>query len=627
MCGIAGIFNLKSGIEIDTIQFHQSLDKMAHRGPNARAVERINSDLLLGHLRLSIIDLKEESNQPFQLDKEYWIVFNGEIYNYLELRDELKNSGYTFRTDSDTEVLLRAYQHWGEDCVKRFNGMWAFAIYDVIKNVLFCSRDRFGVKPFNYSLFNDQFIFASEIKFILSFYPELRKPNYNVISNFCRTSIGAQIDETWFEQIYRLQPASNLVIHNGNIKIYKYWDYPRKVNRNITFDNAIKKYKELFFDAIKLRMRSDVPVGFTLSSGIDSTSLVYSINRNSNIKTYTAAFNPSKFEKTEKSNFKTDVQIDEASIVKSVANDVGMDANIINISYENYTNNLAKIIYYLESGHGSPAVYPLFQVLEFAKKDITVVLEGQGADELLGGYISNVTPIYLIHLLKKFQFRKAYSVFRHFNSVYSLKSMLLLFIRNLNISVIDKIYFLFSGKQQLFIGPLKTFTKIKDYPVQPIDFDDSLNEHLFKSHSGGLVNLLHYGDAISMANSIESRLPFMDYRLVEFVFTLPPEFKIHNGYGKYIHRVAMEGVVPEKILKSPYKFGFDSPLSNLYSDDSKDSPKSILLSERSLKRGLFSENVLRKYFDEQINGLSDNSRLLYRILSVELWFREFIDNY
>ena len=192
---------------------------MRYRGPDAFDVKSFASKTILGHLRLSIIDLDRENNQPFQIDNRYWVVYNGEIYNYVELREELKIKGYKFRTTGDTEVVIRSYECWGENCVAKFNGMWSFAIYDEVTTKLFCSRDRFGIKPFNYSIVDDQFIFSSEIKAIISYFPGLRKPNYNVIANYCRKSTGAQIKQTWFENIFRLEAAHNLVIQHSKIKI------------------------------------------------------------------------------------------------------------------------------------------------------------------------------------------------------------------------------------------------------------------------------------------------------------------------------------------------------------------------------------------------------------------------
>jgi asparagine synthase (glutamine-hydrolysing) len=628
MCGIFGLYNIQKYKQINDSLVQSCLKTMIHRGPDHQSFKKITDDLIFGHVRLSIIDLNEENNQPFEVDDKYSIIFNGEIYNYLELREELLTHGYSFKTKGDTEVLLRSYHHWGESCVTKFNGMWAFAIYDHDKQKLFCSRDRFGVKPFNYALVNGQLIFSSEIKGIINYFPELKVPNYNVIANYCRTSIGAQIKETWFENVFRLEPAHNIVVQEGKMKIYRYWDYPRKVDTTISFEQALVKYKKIFKEAVSLRMRSDVPVGFTLSSGIDSSSLVCSLNDSLNLKTntYTASYTGNLFKRSEKANFKTDVEIDEPSIVKRLTNDLEMTPTIVEVPYDMYVNDLKKIIHYMESGHSSPAVFPLFHVLNIAKKDVTVILEGQGADELLGGYISNITPVYIWELITKIKFKKAIITLSTFAKIYSLRTTMMLIVRRFNNSLINKIFFRLSGQEALYVGKIKNFKYIKDFPVEPTGFDSLSNEHLFKAHTGGLVNLLHYGDAISMAHSLESRLPFMDYRLVEFVFTLPAEFKLKYGMGKFIHRKAMKGIVPDYILKNKIKFGFDSPLAHLFCEDGINTPKGILLSNTCISRGLFSKKNLQKAFEEQKRECKDHSRILYRMLSVELWFREFIDN-
>ena len=628
MCGILGIRNMNLNKAFLKEDFDKALLSMRYRGPDANAVKAFDNKVILGHLRLSIIDLDKENNQPFQIDNRYWIVFNGEIYNYIELRVELVAAGYCFRTTGDTEVLVRAYQHWGEDCVNRFNGMWAFAIYDEEINKLFCSRDRFGIKPFNYANVNSQFIFSSEIKAIISYFPELKVPNYNVIANYCRKSTGAQVKNTWFKDIFRLEPAHNLVADNSGINIYRYWDYPHKVNKEINFNGAVKKYKELLSDAVQLRMRSDVPVGFTLSSGLDSTALVCLLKNkfNGNKNTYTAAFDATEFDSLETQTYKGDIEINEPALVKKVAKELDLVPAIIQIKYENYVENLSEIIYHLESGHSSPAVIPLFQILNKAKNEVTVVLEGQGADEMLGGYINSALPVYFLELLRRFKIRKAYKEFKIFTQSYSFKMAFMILVRQSNLGFFKKLYYKLSGMESLYLNEIGKYKEIRDYPNEPLGFDNLLNKHLYKDHSGVLVDLLHYGDAISMSQSLESRLPFMDYRLVEFAFTLPSEFKINNGLGKYIHRVAMKGIVPDYILDSPLKFGFNSPLSHLFKREGESSPKAILLSEKCLNRKLFSERALIKAFDEQKSGKKNHSRTLYRMLSVELWFREFIDN-
>ena len=624
MCGIFGLYNLQKNKSIHDSKVETCLKTIIHRGPDDQSFEKITDDLILGHVRLSIIDLQEGSNQPFCDETgNYWIVFNGEIFNYLEIKAELLALGHHFKTSSDTEVLLYAYIQWGEDCVQKFNGMWAFSIYNKEKGKLFCSRDRFGVKPFNYAEVDGQFIFASEIKAILAYFPQLKVPNYNVIANYCRSSIGAQIKETWFENIYRLEPAHNLIIDASGINIVRYWDYPRQVDKNISFEAAKETYRNLFTNAVALRMRSDVPVGFTLSSGIDSSSIVSVLKGklNENNNTYTAAFSNTEFSSAEKQNFKEDVEIDEPKLVKKLAKEIDLEPTIVEVDFTNYVEKLSKIIYHMESGHSSPAIYPLNSILETASKDVTVVLEGQGADELLGGYISNVQPVYIKELLTKFKLRAAIHELRNFKKIYSLKFAFMLFIRDSNIAWIQKLYYKISGIDAFYTGKIKQYDRIKDYPKEPRSFDNSLNAYLFKSHTGGLVNLLHYGDAVSMSHSLESRLPFLDYRLVEFVFTLPSEFKVQNGAGKYIHREAMKGIVPDFILSNPIKFGFDSPLLHIFSNKDANSACAILLSEKCLNRGLFSEKAILSLK----SGNGDYSRYLYRMLSVELWFREFID--
>jgi asparagine synthase (glutamine-hydrolysing) len=628
MCGILGLYNLNKDKKIKEELFSNSLNVMRHRGPNNQSYKKINNNLYFGHVRLSIIDLNENSNQPFSDDTgNYSIVFNGEIFNYLEIKSELENLGHLFRTNSDTEVLLHSFIEWGEECVLKLNGMWAFAIYDTLEDKLFCSRDRFGIKPFNYTLIDGQFIFASEIKAIISYFPTLKVPNYNVIANYCRSSTGAQIKETWFEDIYRLEPAHNLVIDSSGVKIKRYWDYPRKTNKRISFNEAKEKYKSIFSSAVKLRMRSDVPVGFTLSSGIDSSSLVSILKDElkENNKTYTCSFSKTKFSSSEKQNFKNDIEINEPLLVGQLAEEIQLNSNIVEVDFDNYVNRLSKIIYHMESGHGSPAVFPLNSILETASKEVTVVLEGQGADELLGGYISNVQPVYILELLKKFKFISAFKEFLIFKKVYSVKSAFMLFVRDSNNGLIQKIFYKFNGIENFYQGKIKRYKHIKDFPIIAKDFDNNLNKYLFQAHTGGLVNLLHYGDAVSMKNSLESRLPFMDYRLVEFIFTLPSSYKVRHGLGKYIHREAMKGIVPDFILNNPIKFGFDSPLLHIFSIENKNSASSILLSDRCLQRGLFNKKSIIKALEEQKRKKKNYSRYLYRMLNVELWFREFID--
>ncbi len=627
MCGIFGVVN-NENIRIRKEAVKKSALLMQHRGPDAFDQWGIKDKIELAHLRLAIIDLNIESQQPFFSScKNYVLVFNGEIFNYLELKKELEVEGYEFRTSSDTEVLLIAYLHWGENCVNKFNGDWAFSIYNIEKNKLFCSRDRFGVKPFNYSLVNNQLIFSSEIKSIVNYDETLEEPNLNVILNFCKNSLGAQIEDTWFQGVKRLLPAHNLVWENGVVEIYKYWEYPVETMKKTRYKEAKLRYTELFENAVKIRLRSDVPVGTTLSSGIDSSSIVSVIHKLNydKHKTFTAHFNEGEYDSGEKSLYATDVKINESVLVKKVEERLNLDSHFIEIKEGDFIKGLSKNIYHLESGHSSPATIAVSEIFDEAKKHVTVVLEGQGADELLAGYTYNLFPHLVFAELKKLKLKKIFSEFQLFRKDYSLFYTLKLFLRTMNYSLVEKLYHELNGINKVFSkSVIKTYQRINDYPIENVSFDQNFNKALYKSHTGGLVNLLHYGDAISMSKSLESRNPFLDYKLVEYAFKLPYAFKYNNGLGKKIHRDSMKNIVPDFILNNTIKFGFNTPLSQQFKKIDSDSNK-LLLSARTIERGIFSEKGLKKLINNHINNKRNNSTLLFRLLSVELWFREFID--
>lgn len=627
MCGIFGIKNLtKQAAPINKDLFIGGLQVIAHRGPDAEGVFMPNDEVILGHRRLSIIDLSTTNNQPFIVNERYSVIYNGEIYNYLELKNELLALGHSFITEGDTEVLVKAYIQWGVNCVKKFNGMWSFALYDNDTDILFCSRDRFGVKPFNYSINNHQFIFASEIKSIITYQPNLKKPNFNVIANYCRTGLGAQAKETWFQNILRLPPAHNLLIKENTLIIEQYWDYPTKTNRAISFEEAQQQYLNIFIDAVKLRMRSDVPVGTTLSSGLDSTSVVAALRTffDDKHQTYTAVFDNKEFENSEKNSYKNNIEINEAAIVHHLAKDLNLEDNYVKFKDEQFVQSLAKIIFHLESGHSSPAIIPLDFVMQRAAQDVKVVLEGQGADELLGGYTVNLFFEYLLKLFTTGKFITAWNEFKKFRRDYSFLVAFKMYFRLLNSKFIQDFFFWWNDTQQIFGSKLKKYKLLTEHRNEGKRFDCSINKLLYYQHTGGLVNLLHYGDAISMTHSIESRLPFMDYRLVEFVFTMPYNFKLQNGFGKYLHRKAVEQIVPDYIRNNSLKFGFTTPLSKHFMSDDNEA-LSILLSQRCLSREIFDKEGLEKIVNKHQAKKADYSRLLFRLLSVELWFQKFID--
>jgi asparagine synthase (glutamine-hydrolysing) len=636
MCGIFGALSLSGDKPIDEIRFKSALGSIRHRGPDAEKTQRFGGHLMLGHTRLSIIDLATESDQPLSVHERYWIVYNGEIFNFVELRAELQSMGVTFKTHGDTEVLLQAYVTWGESCVQRFNGMWSFAIWDTVQRTLFCSRDRFGEKPFNYALHDGVFIFGSEIKPLLGYFPALAQPNLNAIANFCRTSVGAQHEDTWFKQVHRLQPGHNLVVKNGQITIRRYWHYPLRTAPGTAvpgFDDAREHYRELFTDAVRVRMRSDVPVGLTLSSGIDSTSIACLMQQvvPDRHHSFTAGFDSSQYQSSEFAPYadRTGV-IDEASIATRLAGEINLQAHVISTDYGDLVGSLSHVIHHLESGNSSPAVLPLMQVMARARTQVKVLLEGQGADELLGGYIvSSIWPS-IADLLAEGRLAEAKRSLQGFMEGHALSYSMKIAVRNLSNSLhlLSVLHQRASGMDSVYGAGLRDYQRLRDYPATgDAESTQVLSRQLQHQHSGGLVNLLHYGDALSMAHGIESRMPFLDHRLVEFVWPLPSSYKVHRGTGKYLHRQAMRSILPSYILDQKTKLGFTTPIAQQFKSvsGSGTDPADVLLSNRCLERGLFERHGLERILGDHRASRADHGNLLYRLLSVELWFRAFID--
>lgn len=609
MCGIFGIYSLTGKIKLEKEKVDEAINVLHHRGPDFQQTMLYNEDTIaLAHARLSVINLFESVIQPMHVGK-YSVIFDGEIYNYIELREELSTAGYIFHTNSDTEVLVNAFDYWNENCVNKFNGMWAFSILDIENRKLFCSRDRYGIKPFNYYCDNDKFIFSSEIKAILQYDSILKRPNYNSISLFAREGICGEIEETWFENVKRLMPGHNLIINNGEIEIKQYYQFPTKI-KDIGFEEAKKEFYNIFIDSVRLRMRSDVPVGTTLSGGLDSSSIVSALRTfyDGEHNTFTAHF--------------PDFKDDELNSAMRINDFLNLKGNPIEIDFEdNYIKILRDIVYHLESGHLSPSVFPLWKIYEKSRKEVTVILEGQGADEALGGYISSVAGIFFIEQIKELKFRNLFKQFKLIKNNYGIKNTLVLTTRIYSSSKIRAFlrrYIL--NTENVFTGHLKGY----QYPISSKNTSPSLlTRHLIKSHQTTLVNLLHYGDALSMAHGLESRLPFMDFRLVEFAFTLPSEYLINDGKGKYILREALKDILPLHIYQDHKKLGFPSPIDDFFKKN-KLLIKSILLSDKARSRDLYNYSKLNQLIDN-VGNKNNSERLVFRLLCIEVWFNIFID--
>jgi asparagine synthase (glutamine-hydrolysing) len=613
MCGIAGIYCLDSGRSVDRDKLLAMVSTMHHRGPDAQGASVLTPWVGFGHARLAILDLHPESNQPFAIDDgDLTITFNGEVFNYIELRDELEQLGHRFRTRSDTEVILYAYKQWGPAALRRFNGMWGIAIYDRRDDTLFCARDRFGVKPFNYALGHGRFIFASEIKAILAAAPELATPNYDSLSRVLRASVGAMCVSTCFAEIQRLPPAHSLTIKRGVVKIERWWDFPEDVDTTITEQDAADGLREILTSAVRLRMRSDVPVGLTLSSGLDSSAIAATVRKihSGPFDTFTAMYAGEPY--------------DESARADAFSKSLGMTSNLIPANPDNFLETLRQLVWHLEMPIHTAAVFPLWNIARAARAKVTVLLEGQGADEALAGYDVNFVEAMLDFALAG-QLRQAAVEARWAARTMGAKQALLLAGRYFNPPFLHKAYRWARGDEGVYVGPLANAAESADLTRRVSRRRGRLNASLVEQIEGRLVNLLHYGDAISMAHSIESRCPFLDFRLIEFATRLPGRYKFRDGFGKFILRRAMRDMLPSSIVDNRHKLGFPTPIARWFRECPEQTVYPVLRSPECRARGLFDPKMLDKSIDDFIRGRIEISTTIYRWILTELWFQRFID--
>jgi asparagine synthase (glutamine-hydrolysing) len=546
MCGISGIINQHQKA-VDNSEIKKINRLIAHRGPDDEGYF-FGDNFAFGHRRLSILDLSKDGHQPMQYLDKYTITYNGEIYNYLEIKEELLENGYKFNSNTDTEVILASYDKWGKECVGKFNGMWAFAIYDKIKEIIFCSRDRFGVKPFYYTEIDDMFIFGSEIKQLLEFYPN-RYVNKHIMMDYLVIGFEDHTNETFFENIYKLEASHNLIynLKTNNYDIEKYYNICKNDNvNNLTETDSINLYKNKLENSIKLRLRSDVKVGTCLSGGLDSSSIATIASKIYN-KMTKLKFTAIHAKSTENNN-------DESKYAKDVEKFSNLNLHIIEPTNNDFVNNIDEIIYTQEEPFGGPSIFMQYFVMKKAKeKDCKVMLDGQGGDETLLGY-ERYYPAYLIDL----------NFFDSLKGFFSAS-------KNSKLTVIQLIqYLIYFTKYQLRIKRLKIKNRYLKKEYLDIISEDILKinsqnyldifklqkEEIFKTQ---MPHLLKYEDKNSMRNSIETRLPFIDYNVLETALNLSSKLKIKNGWTKYVLRKSIENDLPKNIVWRKNKFGFEAP--------------------------------------------------------------------
>ena len=608
MCGILAIYSKNKTLKFSKKTITNALTKMNHRGPDKLSCT-IDSGIVLGHVRLDIID-SDGGGQPFIKNKKE-LIFNGEIYNYLEIKEKIKKQT-KFKSQSDTEVLFEVLNQYGEDGLKLLNGDWAFALYDRNEHTLIVSRDRFGAKPLYEYRTSEFTAYSSEIKVLLELFKDEIFPDLNTIQNYLLNSCGAEFKETWFKGVYRFPMSCFAKLSIDSSTISSYWDYPREIDDNID----LNQYPNLFDSAVRLRTRSDFPVTVALSSGIDSMSIAGKLIENKSIsKAYTVGFENLVFQNEDLSQYRNLEVIDEVSLDKKYTNESNLELDVVGTTTFNYQSALESSIFAMECGHTSPAVAYLNQLYKQVRKEYRVVLDGQGADELLAGYTISFFIPWFFNCLVSLKFLTAYNGLIKFKNQYSIKLAIMKYFKTFH--TFKEIYNILPMNRKLS----RNFGKIKNLtPLRKKSKSFGWGKYIRDIHASTLANLIHYGDAISMNNSIESRSPFLDFRLVEYGMKLPIHFLFDGLVGKKIHRNYASSYLPEYIYNNNIKMGFNVPINEWFNSKNSWGSK-ILLDSITTNRGLFEENDILDLIQSNLKGKND--RKLYRVLSIEIWFRIF----
>ncbi len=638
MCGICGKISFNNHEPIGEKLIHSMADVLRHRGPDDSGIyisrlsdihnDKSQVQVGLGHRRLSIIDLSQAGHQPMSNeDKSIWIVYNGEIYNFQDLRKNLEEKGHIFTSQSDTEVIIHLYEDMGIDCVKELRGMFAFAIWDGNKQRLFLARDRIGKKPLNYIVKNGNLIFASEIKSILQD-PLINKEVDAEALDLYLTYGYVPAPQTIFSGIKKLPPAHILIWERGEVRIDRYWQLSYKNKLKATEEEYGQKLLEVLIEATKIRLISDVPLGVFLSGGIDSSAVVALMSRLSNqpIKTFSIGFQEESFN-----------ELKYARIV----------AKLFNTEHREYIVKadclevLPKLIWHFNEPFADSSAIPAYYLSKMTRQDVTVALNGDGGDESFAGY-------------ERYAANKIADIYRFIPKIIR-KGIIAPFMENLPEST----------RKKDLVKNLKKFTradefsKEKRYACWMSIFQENLKENLYSEEfKNRLMNFDSYGylynayseseavnfvdrtlfadtitylpgdllvkmDITSMANSLEARSPFLDHKLMEFAARIPASLKLKGITTKYILKKAFFKILPKEILQRQ-KQGFGVPVGNWFRNNLKDYAYEILLSRNCIKRGYFKEETVKRILNEHVLGRVDHGERIWSLINLELWHNMFI---
>ena len=629
MCGIAGIYNIRNE-KINNLE--KKLDVMSHliehRGPDGEGTWMNDSKTIgLAHRRLSIIDLSESASQPMIGNDKNVITYNGEIYNYKEINNSL-NKFWKFNSESDTECILASYSKYGINSVDYLRGMFAFALWDEKTNSLFCSRDRFGIKPFYYCLLGNSFYFASEAKALIPFLNEIRTNKTALAEYFTfQYSIG---EKTLFSGIKQLLPGHCILINEDGIKTWRYWDVSYDIEWDHNEAYFQTKLEELVNDSVKYHLRSDVEVGSYVSGGIDSSLMLNlaSKEKNKSIKGFHGRF--------------TDYEgYDESKYAHSASDLANSQLHIIDITSEDFLKNINKIIYHLDFPVAGPGSFPQFMVSELASKYLKVVLGGQGGDEIFGGYAR-----YVVAYLEQCLNAAIEGTYKNGNFIVTLESI----VPNLDLLKEYKPLIKEFWRKGLFEPMDKRYFRLTDRSVDitdEIDWNEIDTDKVFKdfklifnneSNVGKeayfdkmthfdfkclLPALLQVEDRMSMANGLESRVPLLDHKIVEFAASIPANIKFKDGKMKNLLKSVFNDSIPKDILSRRDKMGFPVPLKEWFNSSLKDFANDNFSNMSLKKRPYLNSNVILKNMGKEAKF----SRKTWGLLSLELWYQEFHDQF